>query len=99
MRIFYVGLLCLLLPLPAHAWLTSENTFIDSIALWQDNEIMYFHVSAGFWCYIPADETNAKSLILAAYSSKNTVQIHCHDKEEKPMTFTPAHRFHRIIMK
>jgi hypothetical protein len=96
MRIFYF-ILFLSFSSSSFAWLVGNNTKIDSIVLWQDKSTMYFHTSAGFWCYIPPSEEHVKTLVLTAYTTKSSVVVHCHDKEETPMTFAPAHRFHRII--
>lgn len=84
--------------MPTHAWVYSENVSVVEITQWQDNAPIYFKLSSGTTCWIPATEKNAYALILSMYlTGRKAFQVHCHDTA---VTYAgiPGYQLHRIIM-
>jgi hypothetical protein len=80
-----------------HAWIPNgETVTIDEIIQWNGDGPVYFKLSSGYMCYVPAAEKNAYSLILALYMSGKKASIHCFDSEETLGGFK-GHKLHRII--
>lgn len=81
----------------SYAWIPSGDIVtIDEIIQWNDEGPIYFKLSSGYTCYVPADEKNNYSLILALYVSGKKASIHCFDSEETAGGMK-GHRLHRII--
>ena len=81
----------------AHAWIPNGDVVtIDEVIQWNGNGPVYFKLSSGYMCYVPADEKNAYSLVLALYMSGKKASIHCFDSEET-VGGIKGHRLHRII--
>ncbi len=81
----------------SYAWIPNGDVVnIDEIIQWNDEGPIYFKLSNGYMCYVPAAEKNNYSLVLALYISGKKAAIHCHDSEETSGGLK-GHRLHRII--
>ena len=89
-------LLLLLVTVNAHAWVYSDRVTITQVILWQDNAPVYFKLSNGVLCYLPAGESNLYSLVLTLHTTGKMISIHCHDGTENYGGYN-GHRVHRLI--
>ena len=89
-------MMALIFSAPTYAWVYSENVSIVEITEWQDGAPIYFKLSNGTMCYVPAAEKNMYSLILSLYISGKRAHIHCTDAVE---TYggVPGNRVHRVV--
>lgn len=81
---------------PSYAWISGENVSVVEITEWQDSAPIYFKLSNGTMCYIPANEKNMYSLILSIHVSGKRAHVHCADAVD---TYggVPGHRVHRVV--
>lgn len=98
-----LSILLLLLSAPAFSWIENDNVSVESIAMWENADTanpLYFKLSSGTWCYIPAGQKFLQSTILALYLSKAKAMVHCYDTAEALVGgVAPAYKMHRIIAK
>lgn len=92
-----IGLLLgLTLSASANAWVINENATVDQVWEWQDDYPIYFKLSSGTMCYVPAAEKNLYSLILSLFATGKQATFHCWDAEETTLGVT-GHRIHRVV--
>jgi hypothetical protein len=81
---------------PTYAWVYSPNVSVIEITEWQDGAPVYFKLSNGTMCYVPAAEKNMYSLILSMYVSGKRAHIHCADSSDIYGGMA-AYRVHRVV--
>ncbi len=96
-------LLCLLfIAMPSFGFIYGNDQKIVNIVLWDGAETgpLYFSMSNGNWCYIPAGQKVLQTMVFMLYASGKTAEIHCYDTEETLYGgVPPAHKLHRIYAK
>ena len=81
----------------ANAWVFSENVTVKNMIQWQGDSPIYFTLSNGTRCYIPATEKNMYSLILSAFATSKSMDVHCHDTLEEYGGIS-GHRLNRVFI-
>lgn len=101
MNRMYCFFAMIMFSMPAFSWVESVNVTIDEVIMWEgaDAGITHFKLSNGKWCYIPGAQKNLHALVLAVYTARKKVHVHCHDTADQNAggSVTAAHRLHRII--
>ncbi len=86
---------CCLLSSAVNAWQVSDNATVSCIIQWENEGPIYFKLSSGTTCFLPAKDKNMYSLILSLYATKNTACFHCHDVSE-PNAGITGYKLHRV---
>lgn len=79
----------------ANAYVGYSNVTIAEFVQWQDASPIFFKLSNGAWCYVPAEEKNLYVLLLSMHAQATRAEVHCHDTVDTVGGLS-ARRVHRV---
>ena len=95
-----IALLCLMLSSQSFAWVQAGNVKIREFIQWETPNnngyvVFKFDDQNSTTCYVPLQEKELYSAVLAFYIAQKEVNIHCHDEKENKGGYN-SHKLHRI---
>ncbi|MFK7886564.1 MAG: hypothetical protein AB8G16_06810 [Gammaproteobacteria bacterium] len=81
----------------ALAWEYFNDVTIDKLIQWNGDGKAMVIFSDNNRCYSPVEEKAMYALLLAMYTSQQTIDAVCYDTAETLSGFTNVHKLHRIV--
>lgn len=81
----------------ANAWERSNDVTIQKLIQWNGDGNALIIFSDNKRCYSPVEETAMYALLLAMYTSQQTLDAVCYDTAEDISGFPNSRKLHRLI--